>query len=944
MFLLSLLVFCIPIKATDFPGAKTAVSFVLPASGGSYYAYSIYNIGRINDTAAKEQYISRTQYEFDLTSIPLNATINSVSLTYSCYDGVSSAYAFKINEVESNSSPQTIYSGIYNGTLLFDNVPYNASYLSSGDLTTLVNSKKATYLYLGAMSKNEINTDTYKMLDLTLSISFSIPPTAVNITAKNNFEYGTIKVGVDATATQRNSPFPITPNTGQTVNLEAQNQPYGGSDRVWNNYMPIYQSNWQKQILPDPPSILSNSQNINYSFSASVGDNNSFYIAGLRKNYRIDQTHNSEFDGNQTQQNTMYIVEQNNGNITAPSTKPFNGKNYSFAYWTDGITGSTRNVTPTDNTTYTAFYKYPAHSSTSVGYDKDGQRKVVYGLGAYDVGVWKVYESSSNVWLEKDGVVVNGGAPVNILSDGPEAKSPSMDYVISSTWYTDIFVVYQQKTANGKYKIKLVKFNGSGQKIYTYDILTSTMDYATFDATPVISVTRNPDQANGKTKLNIVWRQKEESSYQNGLYFMPGMDNGTNITWYYLPPIKINSTDAQSSNPTMASYKSPRGVAFLYHLAWQQGTSKINYRAIADNWNGSGSGGVTETGNLEEPSYGDGYNLNTEPSIAVLNIGTNNDYGVYYYDTPKLVWKTEFESVNHIGKTHSGLKGRWQTFYKYYTCDDIPSANINASTNEQSYVIAWGEMGGLYNRLIQSTNLSTQMITGTQGKDIQISNYDYLEWGSVLLNVFNNAYNTNAPFAFQNYYLTNGLNKTNNFIAKEGRFGTIMKGDAEFYFGMGDVTANNNLINFIEVNDTLELATKELLNSYLITEPFEVNDNCSFTYSIIYGVKDSLSAFANLSNTDNISFKVELIDNTSNAVLGVFDQVIQCKSNIVAYENLSYQVNTAGIGNRTVSIRLVVDPNLNDAKYSLSKIFSDGAPISKSKINEVNWRGLNGLG
>lgn len=233
------------------------------------------------------------------------------------------------------------------------------------------------------------------------------------------------------------------------------------------------------------------------------------------------------------------------------------------------------------------------------------------------------------------------------------------------------------------------------------------------------------------------------------------------------------------------------------------------------------------------------------------------------------------------------------------------------------------------------------MITGTQGKDIQISNYDDLEWGNVLLNVFNNAYNTTAPFAFQNYYLSNGLNKENNFIAKEGRFGTIMKNDAEFYFGMGDVVANNNLINFAAVNDTLELTSKELLNSYLITEPFEVNDNCNLTYSIIYGVKDSSVAIGTLSNSDNISFKVELIDNVSNTVLSEFNQVVQSKNSIVAYENLSYQVNTAGIGNRTVRIRLIVDPNFMDAKFSLSKIFSDGAPLSKSKFNEVNWRGLN---
>ena len=894
------------------------------------YEFTSYNYGYWaeqvqNDPPKNKWYNAHTALKFNLPSLPTGAY--NISVKLEAYRGSYSAGDSRVVEVPDNLlfydyDDIWYYAEIGNEYFVVDR--------SSGqlhDITSLYQSKIGQgYINFGI---RQYQSGGYEKgyVNMYMHIYYDLP---VTITAQNNFPGG--KIYVDSE--EKDAPWLFTKIVGETATLKAKEQNDNlGYPRIWNDIeAPLNKSKWLKNGA-DVGSMIEK------SFVVAPSDDGKTYEAGLRKNYRIDQTHNSEFDGSQTQQNTSYIVEQNNGNIIAPSTKLFNGKNYSFAYWTDGITGNTRNVTPTDNTTYTAFYKYPSHSSTSLGYDKDGQRKVVNGIGAYDGGVWKVYESSGNIWLEKDGVVVNGGAPVNILSDGPEAKSPSMDYVISSTWYTDIFLVYQQKTANGKYKIKLVKFNGSGQKIYTYDVLTSTIDYSVFDATPVISVTRNPDQANSKTKFNIVWRQKAEGSFQNGLYFMPGMDNGTNITWYYLPPTKVNSTDLQSSNPTMAAFKSPHGAAFLYHLAWQQGTSKINYRAIADNWNGSASGGVTEIGILEEPSYGDGYNLNTQPSIAVLNIGISNDYGVYYYDTPKLVWKTEFESVNHIGKTNSGSKGRWQTFYKYYTCDDIPSANIGASVNEQSYVIAWSELGGIFNRLIQSTNLGTQMITGTQGKDIQISNYDYLEWGNVLLNVFNNAYNTSAPFAFQNYYLTNELNKSNNFIAKVGRFGTVMKDDAEFYFGIGDVTVNNNLVNFVAVNDTLELATKELLNSYLITEPFEVDDNCGLTYSIIYGVKDSLSALANLTNTENIGFKVELIDNTSNVVLGEFDQVIQSKNNIVAYENLSYQVNTAGIGNRTVRIRLVVDPNFNDAKYSLSKIFSDGAPFSKSKFNEVNWNG-----
>ncbi len=906
------------------------------------YQSSSYAIGRKLNTDSSS-FISRSYHQFDLLGFPTNTQIDEVTVHYTTSAGTYSYKLTKVSSVGTNDAAN--WSAIGGGTSMDAGIAYSAvenSFVSAKIKTEMQNLLTSGKIILGALSENETANDSYADLFIWLHIKYRRPAQTFPYYAANYYNgsliAGQIGVGLGQPPTSYASPKQFDAIENQNINLLGyDNQDIGTRRYLYNDIeAPVEKSKWDQDKFGDF-TPLGEPQSITVVANSTNGG--ATFRAWLKKNCKIDQTHNSEFDGSQTQQNTSYIVEQNNGNITAPSTKPFNGKNYSFAYWSDGVTGSTRTVAPTDNTTFSAFYKYPEHSSTSLGYDKDGQRKVL-DISAYDGGIWNVYSSSGNVWLEKNGVVVNGGAPVNILSDGPEAKSPAMDYVVLSNWYSDIFVVYQQKTTNGKYKIKLAKFNGDGQKIYTYDVLTSTMDYAAFDATPVISVTRNPDQASGKTKFNIVWRQKAEGSYQNGLYFMPGMDNGTNITWYYLPPIKINSTDAQSSNPTMAVIKSPRGAAFLYHLAWQQGTSKINYRAIADNWNGSASGGVTEFGNLEEPSYGDGYNLNTEPSITVLNIGKSYDYGVYYYDTPKLVWKTEYESVNHISKTNSTLDGRWQTFYKYYTCDDIPSANISAATDEQTYVIAWSETGGLNNRLIKSTNLSAQILTGTKGKDIQVSNYNELGLG-VVLNVFNNVYYASAPFAFQNYYLTNGLDKTNNFVAKEGRFGTVMKGDAEFYFGMGDVTTNNNLVNFIDVNDTLELTTKELLNSYLITEPFEVNDNCNLTYSIIYGVKDSLTAAANLTNTDNIGFKVELIDNTSNVVLGVFDQVIQSKNNIVAYENLSYQMNTTGIGNRTVRIRLVVDPNLDAPKYSLSKIFSDGAPLSKSKINQVNWNGSN---
>jgi hypothetical protein len=324
-------------------------------------------------------------------------------------------------------------------------------------------------------------TPTHNVLSaVRIVITYTIPASSVNMTVQNNFPGGTIF----ADSEEKVSPFyPFTKLTGTTATLKAKEQNDNlGYTRIWNDIeAPLNKSIW----LRNGADVGST---IEKSFVVAQSDDGKTYEAGLRKNYRIDQTHKFEFGADILQPNPGYIVEQNSGTITTPLNSSSGNKTGTFSFWTDGVTTRTRNVTfPTDNLTYTAFYKLNNYASATTSYDKDGQKKFLMPWAAYDSGNWKVYESSGQIWLEKNGVVVNGGLPVNNLADGPEAKSPAMDYVVLSNWYSDIFVVYQQKTSNGKYKIKLAKFNGYGQKIYSYDVLTSTIDYSVFDATPVIS-------------------------------------------------------------------------------------------------------------------------------------------------------------------------------------------------------------------------------------------------------------------------------------------------------------------------------------------------------------------------------------------------------------------------------------------------------------------------
>lgn len=414
-------------QVTIFESSKQSIVRYINSNNLYDYNYSvIHQIGRDDGNngirSASTEDIWRTEHSFDLSQIQSNWNITKASLVlllngYSC-----NSCTVKVTKTSGGQSWGNLWSGINNTDVIISTFSYSSSTntVESSALKDVINAARPGTLYLGSLSLNENSNQTYSSVELRLVIEYTVTSSNVTFTADNSFvntggaNHGTMSIDGGQPQTVPLSGISITRLTGTSLQLGA-NSPQNdnqGHQIIWHTGG-TNTSNWTRNGEYRWP-------NQTYSFPVAADDNGKRYVANLRKNYRIDQTHNSEFDGSLTQQNTSYIVEQNNGNITAPSTKSFNGKTYSFAYWTDGITGNTRNETPTDNTTYTAFYKYPAHSSTSLGYDKDGQRKVVFGVGAYDAGVWKVYESSGNVWLEKDGVVVNGGAPVNILSDGPK--------------------------------------------------------------------------------------------------------------------------------------------------------------------------------------------------------------------------------------------------------------------------------------------------------------------------------------------------------------------------------------------------------------------------------------------------------------------------------------------------------------------------------------------
>ena len=91
-----------------------------------------------------------------------------------------------------------------------------------------------------------------------------------------------------------------------------------------------------------------------------------------------------------------------------------------------------------------------------------------------------------------------------------------------------------------------------------------------------------------------------------------------------------------------------------------------------------------------------------------------------------------------------------------------------------------------------------------------------------------------------------------------GREGVVSVDSADFYFALGDITVNNQSIDFVEIADTIPIDNLSTLNEYLISQPISVTDNSSFIYSVQYGINDSLSAVQAMIGNRFISFKVQL--------------------------------------------------------------------------------------
>ena len=521
-----------------------------------------------------------------------------------------------------------------------------------------------------------------------------------------------------------------------------------------------------------------------------------------------------------------------------------------------------------------------------------------------------------HVWYE---ISTDNGATWNLANSGKPldngtAKQPSIAPGYNST----IAIVYQQQTANNHYRIQLNGFYNDGNNYIrnlNHTVFDESTDLYTTDAAPVICREYN------STKIVVLWKNQNYLKYTSGILGI----NDYSSSFSNVDTQTLYSTDNTSDYQTMAF-----GNNYFY-CAWQQhdaiSNTNIYLKTIHFEWHSNGGGGdetgywYTTQSTAQNISSGAGFGYNTQPSI--IGYGTSARVlwlGRHYSIMPPVVVFTNLS--NHYWNFGSGAN----------------TPNIN-SAEDGNFAFGWTE--GSTIKFTDNTLSFVKSIPSISAQNVQISN------GAGLNTMYAEGFNrASLPYYFQTTgnlesYIPeseggSGLTKITQSNITTGREGVIYKDSLHFYFMLGDIMADGQPLEFVPVDDSLYITSKQQINQYTKSEPINVNDNTQFTYSVEFGVSDSLLGANFLGDSGYVNYKISMIDANNGEVLGVLEDINFTKENLNEYENCAYQIDMTGIGNRTVYLQLELNDNL-EASYSLTDMIKEQEELSKTNYKKIDF-------
>jgi hypothetical protein len=172
------------------------------------------------------------------------------------------------------------------------------------------------------------------------------------------------------------------------------------------------------------------------------------------------------------------------------------------------------------------------------------------------------------------------------------------------------------------------------------------------------------------------------------------------------------------------------------------------------------------------------------------------------------------------------------------------------------------------------------------------------------------------------------LAKTGNNKIYSGREVIVSKDSIQFYYLLGDVLVDDNSIEPVDTDKNPDLSKVEKVNGFLRTEVFKLTDNSEFTFSVNYGITDSIAALKYLIEKEYITFKVELVENISNKVFGEYHKVKLSSKEIIGNGNETFKIDTKGIGDKEVYLRVVVEENIK-GEIAIANVHSEEGIFAK---------------
>ncbi len=593
--------------------------------------------------------------------------------------------------------------------------------------------------------------------------------------------------------------------------------------------------------------------------------------------------------------------------------------NSTYATFQNANSYSTAVVFNSSAAVVTANLKGTQLSSQTNANAGSGQRKFVKTSDGY---LHQVYESLNKIYYERsinNGTtweIMNGGAPVS-----GNAKQPSIDFYNTATDKV-VVIVYEAYSSSTVNLIAAIYKNGVSQQSYGLALYTGMIqeDVDALNCRPVVSISSDG-------KILIVWYNDGEltSGPNTGLNYKYGnLYNYYGIRWminWYTPsPVLMSSTSYFTlKNPTLSVYKS---AVQPFQLAYEK-DNVIYYRTLTDNVNYINH---IQEGTVQNISSGSGFSFNKNPSILAWNGGS------------RVVWEGNNNGYKKKIIFRSPSYSYFWSFNSNGGAYDCINPNINRPDNYSTYYFSWSENNQVYmdNNTLSASNMK---YLGISGQDIQLSNgaTPGTMYATTLKTLTTPYYFTQSA-SLGSFY---GLSKSSEiFAGSEGRRGVVYKDSAEFYFNFGKLMVDDNNIGYVKIDEGENVLDKENLNNYLISQPFVLSDSSNFTFNVQYGVTDTASAMAVLGDDDYISFKLQLVDKQTSAIIGEYDNVKFSKNNLSAHNNLNYKVNTNGIGNRSVILKLVVTNNF-ESNYSLTLENSGNADemLFKESYQEISYNG-----